>query len=182
MPGEKRPGDVTTMTAPREAVEGGRGTLAELYLAHADRARRLAYLLTGDRAVAEDLVQDAFIRLAGRLAHLRDPGAFEAYLRRTVVNLSNSHFRHRRVERAHLDRQGGDPDAGVEPVAAFEARDALWAALGSLSDRQRAAIVLRYYEDLPDARIAEILGCRVGTVKSLVSRGLEALREEIHRD
>jgi RNA polymerase sigma-70 factor (sigma-E family) len=170
------------MTAPREAVEGGRGTLAELYQAHADRARRLAYLLTGDRAVAEDLVQDAFIRLAGRLAHLRDPGAFEAYLRRTVVNLSNSHFRHRRVERAHLDRQGGDPDAGVEPVAAFEARDALWAALGSLSDRQRAAIVLRYYEDLPDARIAEILGCRVGTVKSLVSRGLEALREDIHRD
>jgi RNA polymerase sigma-70 factor (sigma-E family) len=181
---EKRPGDVTTLAAPREAVDaGGReGTLAELYLAHADRARRLAYLLTGDRATAEDLVQDAFIRLAGRLAHLRDPGAFEAYLRRTVVNLSNSHFRHRRVERAHLDRQGGTWELGFEPSAAFDARDALWAALGSLSDRQRAAIVLRYYEDLPDARIAEILGCRVGTVKSLVSRGLDALREDIHRD
>jgi RNA polymerase sigma-70 factor (sigma-E family) len=181
---EKRPGDVTTMAASREVVgaEVRGGPLAELYLAHADRARRLAYLLTGDQATAEDLVQDAFIRLAGRLAHLRDPGAFEAYLRRTVVNLSNSHFRHRRVERAHLDRQGGSSEAGVEPAAAFDARDALWSALGTLSDRQRAAIVLRYYEDLPDARIAEVLGCRIGTVKSLVSRGLDALREEIHRD
>jgi RNA polymerase sigma-70 factor (sigma-E family) len=175
---------MTTIAAPGEAVgaDGKGGSLAELYLVHADRARRLAYLLTGDQATAEDLVQDAFIRLAGRLAHLRDPGAFEAYLRRTVVNLSNSHFRHRRVERAHIDRQGGSSEDGVEPAALFDARDALWAALGSLSDRQRAAIVLRYYEDLPDARIAEILGCRVGTVKSLVSRGLEALREEIHRD
>ncbi len=182
--GERRPEDVTTLAAPREAVAegGGGGTLADLYLAHADRARRLAYLLTGDHAVAEDLVQDAFVRLAGRLAHLRDQGAFEAYLRRTVVNLSYSHFRHRRVERAHLDRQGGSSDEGVEPAATFDARDALWASLGNLSDRQRAAIVLRYYEDLPDARIAEILGCRIGTVKSLVSRGLDVLREEIHRD
>jgi RNA polymerase sigma-70 factor (sigma-E family) len=172
------------MMARTEAVgeDAKRGTLEELYLAHADRARRLAYLLTGDHAVAEDLVQDAFVRLAGRLAHLRDQGAFEAYLRRTVVNLSYSHFRHRRVERAHLDRQAESSERGIEPASTFDARDALWGALGTLSDRQRAAIVLRYYEDLPDARIAEVLGCRVGTVKSLVSRGLDALREEIHRD
>ena len=64
------------------------GKLAELYVRYADGAVRLAYLTTGDLALAEDLVQDAFVRLAGRLVHLRDPGAFEAYLRRTVVNLS----------------------------------------------------------------------------------------------
>src|SRR5438034_11204932 len=86
----------------RAAADTGR--LGELYLRHAHDAVRLAYLLTGDRALAEDLVQDAFVRLAGRLVHLRDPGAFDAYLRRTVVNLSHSHFRRRKVERAYLER------------------------------------------------------------------------------
>src|SRR5437763_10570377 len=83
------------------------GRLGELYLLHADAAVRLGYLLTGDRALAEDLVQDAFVRLAGRLVHLRDPGAFDAYLRRTVVNLSRSHFRRKKVERAYLERARG---------------------------------------------------------------------------
>src|SRR5438309_10196048 len=83
------------------------GRLGELYVRHADDAVRLAYLLTGERALAEDVVQDAFVRLAGRLVHLRDPGAFDAYLRRTVVNLCNSQFRRRRVERAYLQRARG---------------------------------------------------------------------------
>src|ERR671930_2336084 len=83
------------------------GRLGELYLRHADSAVRLAYLLTRDHALAEDLVQDAFVKLAGRLVHLRDPGAFDAYLRKTVVNLSNSHFRRRKVERAYLERTRG---------------------------------------------------------------------------
>src|ERR687887_2103997 len=86
------------------------GRLGDLYLRHADEAVRLAYLLTGDRHLAEDLVQDAFVRLAGRLVHLRDPGAFHAYLRRTIVNLSNSYFRRRRVERAYLERAKGAVD------------------------------------------------------------------------
>ena len=80
--------------------------LGELYVRHASDAVRLAYLLTGDRALAEDLVQDAFVKLAGRLVHLRDRGAFEAYLQRTVVNLSRSHFRRRKVERAYVEREG----------------------------------------------------------------------------
>src|ERR687887_372587 len=89
---------------------GDMGRLGELYLRHADGAVRLAYLLTGDMALAEDLVQDAFVRLAGRLVHLRDPGAFDAYLRKTVVNLSRSHFRRRRVERAYVERAGRAAD------------------------------------------------------------------------
>src|SRR6266581_3277559 len=90
-----------------ELVAADTGRIGELYLQHADAAVRLAYLLTGDRALAEDLVQDAFVRLAGRLIHLRDPGAFDAYLRRTVVNLSHSYFRRKRVERAYLARARG---------------------------------------------------------------------------
>jgi RNA polymerase sigma-70 factor (sigma-E family) len=159
------------------------GRLGELYLRHADEAVRLAYLLTGDNALAEDLVQDAFVRLAGRLVHLRDPGAFHAYLRRTVVNLSNSHFRRRKVERAYLERAKGAAAVAQGAVwssgRSVEDREDLWRALGTLSGRQRAAIVLRFYEDLPERQVAEILRCRPGTVKSLVSRGLETLRNEI---
>jgi len=157
------------------------GKLAELYVRYADGAVRLAYLTTGDLALAEDLVQDAFVRLAGRLVHLRDPGAFEAYLRRTVVNLSRSHFRRKKVERAYLARAGEAIELrdGVLAGGSIEDRDALWQALQQLSSRQRVAIVLRFYEDLPEREIAEILKCRPGTVKSLVSRGLETMRREI---
>ena len=163
-----------------EAPEAGR--LAELYLRYADDAVRLAYLLTGDRALAEDLVQDAFVRLAGRLAHLRDPGAFEAYLRRTLVNLSYSYFRRRKVERAYLARQRAETGTPNWPDRSIEDQEVLWRALGRLSPRQRAALVLRYYEDLPERRVAELLRCRPGTVKSLVSRGLETLRDEMRGD
>jgi RNA polymerase sigma-70 factor (sigma-E family) len=164
---------------PVERAEGGR--LAELYLQHGDAAIRLAYLLTGDRALAEDLVQDAFVKLAGRLVHLRDPAAFQAYLRRTVLNLANSYYRRRRLERAYLKREGR-ARVPVEAVADPGARDELWGAMRRLSERQRAAIVLRYYEDLSEHQVAEILRCRPGTVKSLVSRGLSILRGEITDD
>lgn len=181
-----RPDDVmgqwSEATNQRRDIDTGR--LGELYLRHADEAARLAYLLTGDHALAEDLVQEAFIRLAGRLVHLRDPDAFHAYLRRTVVNLANSHFRRRRVERAYLEREQGGAYAQPGPGSdrSVEERDHLWQALGQLPVRQRAAIVLRFYEDLSESSIAELLRCRPGTVKSLLSRGLEALREQIRNE
>ena len=163
------------------AATAGYGRIGELYLAHADAAVRLAYLLTGDRDLAEDLVQDAFVRLAGRLVHLRDPAAFEAYLRKTVVNLANSHFRRKRVERNYqlLTRVANEPALDGRP---HEDREALARALRRLPQRQRAAIVLRFYEDLSEAQTAEIIGCRPGTVKSLVSRALVVLRNEIGSD
>src|SRR6476469_5384870 len=92
-----------------------RDRLADLYVAHAPEGIRLAFLLTGDRALAEDLVQDAFARLVGRLRHLRDPSAFGGYLRRTIVNLATSHFRHRKVERAYLERIAAAPAAQTNP-------------------------------------------------------------------
>jgi RNA polymerase sigma-70 factor (sigma-E family) len=154
-------------------IEGGR--LSDLYRLYADGAIRLAYLITGNRALAEDLVQDAFVKLAGRLLHLRDSRGFEAYLRRTVVNLANSHFRRRKVERRFAERQAGmltptrqDPDIATRETAR--------AALLELPPRQRTAIVLRFYIDLSEAQTAELMGCRRGTVKSLVSQGMEKLR------
>lgn len=157
-----------TMPAP----EGGR--LADLYAAHAPDAARLAYLLTGDRALAEDLVQEAFVRLFGRFRDLRDRDAFAAYLRRTVVNLAKSHFRRKRVERSYLERNPTQ-EMTVDPAET----DEMWIRLQALQPRQRAAIVLRYYEDLSERQTADVLGCAVGTVKSLVSRGLERLRTDL---
>lgn len=158
-------------------------SIGELYAQHADAAIRLAYLLTGDQATAEDLVQDAFVRVAGRLVHLRDTGAFDAYLRTTVVNLSRSHFRRKRVERNYLESRRSEIDHRVSsPGSSFEEQEELWAALGRLSPRQRAAIVLRYYEDLSEKETAQILNCAPGTVKSLVARGLEQLRQEMRGD
>ncbi|MFN2594704.1 MAG: RNA polymerase sigma factor [Actinomycetota bacterium] len=154
--------------------------IGDLYLQHADSAVRFAYLLTGDQAVAEDLMQDAFVKLTGRLAHLRDPDAFDAYLRRTIVNLSRSYFRHKRVERTYLDRLRNSTASNVShPDTSVEDRDELWLRLMTVSPRQRTALVLRFYEDLSEAEVAHILKCAPGTVKSLVSRGLEKLRIEM---
>jgi RNA polymerase sigma-70 factor (sigma-E family) len=161
-----------------ERVEGGR--LGELYAAHAAAATRLAYLLTGDRGMAEDLVQEAFVRIAGRLGHLRDPSAFQAYLRRTVINLSRMHFRKQKTERTYLEREANlrPPEGPQRDVAVSQA---MREALLRLPERQRAAIVLRFYEDLSDTATGEILRCPAGTVRSLVSRGMDTLRKEVER-
>jgi RNA polymerase sigma-70 factor (sigma-E family) len=153
-----------------------------LYEVHFGTAFRLAYLLTGDADLAEDLVQDAFVRLIGRFGQLRSPDAFDAYLRRTVVNLSYSVFRRRRVERAYLAEESGR--AQPPPVLApdVEGADELWTQLQGLAARQRAVLVLRYYEDLSEQQTADLLGCPVRTVKSLVARGLAAMRAQQEAD
>jgi RNA polymerase sigma-70 factor (sigma-E family) len=150
--------------------------LGELYVRHAPDALRLAYLLTGDRSLAEDLVQDAFVRVAGRLLHLRSSGMFYAYLRTTVVNLARSHGRRKAVERSFAERA-----AAPKPVGAFDPsdRDELRTALMSLPLRQRTAVVLRYYEDLPESQVAEVMRCRTTAVRSLVARGVAALRTTV---
>jgi RNA polymerase sigma-70 factor (sigma-E family) len=163
------------MVAEMGTEETGASGLAEVYERSAPAGFRLAYLLTGDRALAEDLVQEAFLRFVGRLHHLRDPGAFDGYLRRTIVNLSNDVFRRRAVERSYVERHTAElREVHTDrDVAAYES---MRTALLSLPQRQRAAIVLRYYEDLHESEIADLLRCRPATVRSLVARGLETLR------
>ena len=153
-----------------------RQRLAELYERSAPAGYRLAFLLTGDRALAEDLVQEAFVRFVGRLDHLREPEAFDAYLRRTIVNLSKNAHRRRAIERSYLERRTAELREGHQDrdVSEFES---MRAALMALPERQRAALVLRYYEDLPEAEIADLLRCRRPTVRTLVARGLENLRK-----
>jgi RNA polymerase sigma-70 factor (sigma-E family) len=136
--------------------------------------------MTGDRSLAEDLAQDAFVKVFGRFHDLRSPDAFWWYLRRTIVNLSRSHFRHRAVERSWLSKQSADEAAPLAPDVGE--RDRMRRALLMLRPEQRAAIVLRYYEDMSEVDTAEALGVAVGTIKSMVSRGMDRLREELSRD
>lgn len=152
------------------------GRLAELYVRHAPGGTRLAYLLTGDPALAEDLMQDAFVRVVGRLEHLRTPDAFHAYLRRAIVNLAKNHFRHAAVERAFLARQASGEPRTEAPETTVVEHESMRRALLSLPPRQRAALALRFYEDLPEDDIAQILRCRPGTARSLITRGVQALR------
>jgi RNA polymerase sigma-70 factor (sigma-E family) len=161
-----------------ELVAGAqRRSFEELYRLHARDARHLAYLLTGSRETADDLTQDAFIRAYGRLAHLRREDAFAPYLQRTVVNLARMQFRRRAVERRYLLRHQAEQTATDDRDA--NGTEDLRLALARLPYRQRAAVVLRFYLDLPDEETAEILGCTAGTVRSLISRGVAALRETL---
>src|SRR5262245_4347644 len=161
----------------RSAVDD-RADLDDLYVRHTPGAVRLAALITGDADLAQDIAHDAFLRSVGRFRHLRQPEAFEAYLRRAVVNACTSHFRRRKVEAAYVRGQSrpapvDEPDHGR--------RDELRAALSALPARQRAAVVLRYYADLSEHQAGEALGCSEAAVRSMVARAMETLRERIPR-
>ncbi len=154
-------------------------TWTDIYRAERDGLVRLAYLMTGSQAVAEDLVQDTFVRVMARLDPDASPGA---YLRRSVVNACYSW--HRRAWREvrpgderlgpdYLDGDGSSSDQGGDVD--------MWDALGRLAPRRRSILVMRYYLDMSEADVAATLGCRVGTVKSTAHRALADLRKMIQR-
>jgi RNA polymerase sigma-70 factor (sigma-E family) len=136
---------------------------------------RLAFGLVGDRWLAEDIAQTALARAYvawRRVSRADDP---DAYLRRILVNASNRRFRRRRV----TEQPGDLPEVAVEgPADLVGERSALLAALRQLPPRQRAVVVLRYWDDLTDAQIAAALGCSPGTVRSQLSRALARLRAD----
>lgn len=174
-----RDGDPEINAAAAEPDAASR--LAGLYEEHAPAARRLAYLLTGQPAAAEDLVQEAFVRVAGRTLRVNDAHVFRAYLRRTVINLHTSHQRRRKVERTYLEREATRlvPDA---PPPDIDLQEDLWRRLLALPSRQRAALVLRYYEDLSEQDTAGILRCSRSAAKSLTARALETLRADLREE
>ncbi len=141
---------------------------------------RTAYLLAGDHASAEDLLQNAFAKLYLSWDQIRDREALDGYVRRVMVNTQTSFWRRRRVDE-HPTGDLPERAAGRDATADLDLHDALWTALAGLPRRQRAAIVLRFYEDLPFDEIAELLGCRPATARTAVHRGLAALRGEIDR-
>ncbi|MDQ1714349.1 MAG: hypothetical protein QOC60_294 [Frankiaceae bacterium] len=150
-----------------------------LYREHSRAAYGLAYVLTTNPALAEDLVHDAFISVVSKRGQLRDPNAFAGYLRRAIINAANSHFRHQKVVSTFVQR-GPDPSIGdaTDPATVVDAEHTLGAALRRLPERQRLAIVCRFYLDMSELQTAEALACRPGTAKTLVSRGLASLRDQ----
>ena len=153
---------------------GGRARLEELYRVQVAPLQRLAFLLTSDHHLAEDITQQAFVRFYRRFLTLRDPAAAPAYLRRTVVNLARSLHRRGRREREHLEAQ--QPPSETAADAGVEDHDMVVRTLASLPYRQRAAIVLRFYEDLTERQAAEVLGCSTAAMKSLTARAMASLR------
>ena len=151
-----------------EPIPAQRTSFAVFYRSEYPSAVRLARLLVPEGA-AEDLAQEAFSRLHGRFDALDNP---PAYLRRTLVNLGRTWHRRRLREQ---DQLGQVRRTEAVDLGAREMLD----AIDALPYRQKAVVVLRYWLDLSEAEIAEILGCRAGTVKSLAARALRRLRKAV---
>ena len=137
--------------------------------------QRFGYLLTGEWHLAEDLVQTSLTKVWFHRNSLRSSNALESYTRTVMVNTSTQWWR-RKWRGETPTEQLPEPHAR-EQYGTVDDRDLLLRALATLPRRTRAALVLRYFEDRPEAEIAQIMGCSVGTVKSNVSRGLAKLRE-----
>lgn len=135
---------------------------------------RLAMLLTGHRETAHDLVQETFVRVLPRLNE-GSTESLRAYLRQTMLNTWRSDLRRARIGRRVLQMIR----PRVDEITSFEP-DPMWDVIARLPNRQRACVVLRYFEDMPLADIASVLGCSVGAVKTHLRRALLHLRKELH--
>lgn len=147
-------------------------TFAEFVVVRSPRLLRTAYLLTRDWALAEDLLQTSLVKAWGAWKRIdADP---EPYVRRILVNTYASWWRRRwRAEQP----TGELPESAMaDHHAAVDSRDEVWQALGRLPRKQRAVLVLRYFEDLTEAETADLLGVAVGTVKSQTAKALAKLR------
>lgn len=143
-----------------------------------------AHLLTGDRHLAEDVVQTALAKTALAWSRVRRKDNPEGYVRRAIVTTHLNALRRRPWREQPRDFSSNDADdaAAARPEQDLDERDAMWSALAELPPKQRAVLVLRYYEDLSEADIAEVLGCSRGTVKSQAAKGLSRLRQIVEKE
>ena len=156
-------------------AEGADALVAALFAAEATRLVSLARFFVDDRTAAEDLVQEAFIRLSRSAHRIRDPERAAAYLRSIVINLARDHNRRGLVSLRHRPPAVLDEPSAEETAAARESRSEVVQALRQLPHRQRDCLVLRYYLDLPVEQIATTLGISPNSVKTHVQRGMRAL-------
>jgi len=199
MPGEPdgmvtRPTDVTEALLANPAMSAAptmSGAVVEwdadravtaIYSEHYRSLVRLAAFLVRDNATAEEVVQDSFVAMHGAWRRLRDTDKALSYLRQSVVNRSRSVLRHRMVVDKNTPKPPPDmPSAEHGAIIQLE-RSAVVSALRGLPERQREALVLRYYGDLSEAQIASVMGISRGAVKSHTARAMAALRVVLERD
>jgi len=171
------------LAAPGAARPGRSADWAvtELYSLHYHGLVRLAALLVRDVPTAEDVVQDSFVAMHDGWQRLRDADSALAYLRQAVLNRSRSVLRHRAVAEKHPQKPSPDMPSAEHGALAQLERSAVIATLRKLPGRQREAIVLRYYADLPEAQIAAAMGISCGAVKSHTARAIAALRADLEQ-
>jgi RNA polymerase sigma-70 factor (sigma-E family) len=141
--------------------------------------QRFAYLVTGSAADAPDLVQDALLRAYPRWGRLVREGTAEAYVRRSIVNASISSWRKRRRLVSVADTDSLRSGSHADPAVASADADEAWRLCLELPATQRAAVVLRFYEDMSFAQIGHILDCREATARSHVHRAMRTLRDQL---
>jgi RNA polymerase sigma-70 factor (sigma-E family) len=168
----------TPLTAQHEADS----LVATLYTEQYRSLVRLAVLLVHDLQTAEEVVQDAFVAMHTGWRRLRDTEKALSYLRQAVVNRSRSVLRHRTVVDKNAPKPAPDMPSAEQGAIALLERSAVIAALRELPDRQREALVLRYYADLSEAQIAAAMGISRGAVKSHTARGMSALRTTLEQE
>lgn len=151
----------------------------EFVAAGSRRHLRTAYLLTGNAADAEDLLQTALARLMGVWDRVSAGGDVDGYLRKVIVNAHASRWQRKWRGEAPTEVL---PEAAHDPYPQSDERDRLQRALRTLSRGERAVVVLRHVEDLSETEVARVLGCSTGTVKSQASRGLSKLRAALAND
>jgi len=171
------------LAAPAERAEWSPDlAVIEMYSVHYSALVRLAAMLVRDTPTAEEVVQDAFIAMHDGWERLRDAEKALAYMRQAVVNRSRSVLRHRTVVEKNQQKPPPDMPSAEHGALALLERSAVIAALRDLPERQREAIVLRYYADLSEAEIASAMKISRGAVKSHTSRGMAALRAALEQD
>jgi RNA polymerase sigma-70 factor (sigma-E family) len=158
-----------------------RSEFAAFVLARAGALHRAAYLMVGDTQLAQDLVQEALTKTYVAWPRLRDPRNAEAYCRKAITTTAITWFRRKGWNNERPTETLPEGNLGAHDASIAD-RDALWRALQALPPRQRAALVLRYFEDLTEAQTADAMGCAVGTVKSTVSAALARLRAQLGDD
>jgi len=156
-------------------ASGDAAEIAELFRAEYRSLVRLAMLLVGDRATAEEVVQDSFVKLQLGWRRIREPERAPAWLRSAVLNGARSQLRRRDVRRRHLEVVVDRVDSAEAGALATEEHRRVVAALRTLPERQREALVLKFYLDLSEADTAAAMGVSTGSVKTHVHRGLAAL-------
>jgi RNA polymerase sigma-70 factor (sigma-E family) len=140
---------------------------------------RTAYLLTSDHHAAEDLVQTALAKAYLSWHKLREPAAADGYVRRIMVNENTSLWRRAWKRNEYATETLPERPSGNDASTGVEQRGEMWALVQTLPPKQRAAVVLRYYEDLSEAETADALGCSIGNVKSQTSRAIATLRGRV---
>lgn len=174
-------GDAVELLAALAA--GDRAAFARITRAHYDLVYRIAWRMLGASGEAEDVAQDAFLRLWRNAGQVREAGSLRAWLARVATNLAIDRLRRRRPADVSEVPELADPDPGPDRQVEWRAAgEIVNAAIARLPERQRVALVLTYYEELPNADVAEVLGVSVEAVESLLARARRKLKEVLEPD